>query len=187
MTRCDKLVATHSAIVCAKSVDTRDAEIAAAKIGFQSAFPRGKTGVFTLKPNVKTDDDFLAALPAKLPLTSPLGIEGSDMSLDQINDYWLEWPHERNFDAALIVWPDAHALVAGDPRFFYEQVRGLLYVSNQLHVAGLTALRFVLISKTTISLASLDAQRIELFGMPSYWKKKNAPKTMAELVTVLSL
>lgn len=161
-----RLLKDKSVVLVGGPRELREELVAKCKAGWKGA---PKTGVYSVKAGLKTADKFLYAVARDVPITSPLGLAGEDMSLDQINDYWLEWPHEREFTSALVIIPEIGGLAKADPRFVGEKIGHMLGYQNMYQLAGRCELRFLLTSETQLPLDAARG-RTDVQVLPSYFK-----------------
>jgi hypothetical protein len=144
------ILKTKSVLLLGGSLESREGLVSRTREGWRRP---GKTGVFTLKSGLKTNTAVLKAFARDLPITSPLKLPGSEMSLDAINDYWLEWPAERQYDSALIIWPEVQVFAGSEPEDFCRHLATFLRYMNLLRVAGKTELRLLVTSRDDVPLA----------------------------------
>lgn len=147
----------------------------------------GRSEVFVLKENIKNSDQFIKAVVKCLPVTSPLkGVKKEQMGWDQVNDYFMEWPHELKYDSALIIIPELYSYYKDDKELFFAHLKRILYYANLYYVVGACNLKLMVTLECAIPEleSSLSANVVTI---PSYLKKVNSAKSMSSLLEVLNI
>lgn len=137
-----EIIKKKSILICGGTPDQREHALGRVRKGWKG---RGKSDVFTLKKGIKDADDFIEAVRKSFPVTSPLkGVTKDMMGFNQINDYFLEWPHELAYDSCLIIIPDFHKLAESDPEYFFGKLDHFFNYANMYQHAGCCDMRIVM-------------------------------------------
>ena len=181
-----QIIKTKSLVIMGGHSVEREMAVTRVKSGWRGT---GKCGVFQLADHIKDSDRFIRSVVKTFPVTSPLkGVTKEQMGWDQVNDYFLEWPHELKYNSVLIVIPECHSLYKNDPEYFQSVMQHFFTYANWLQWTNRCDLKIMVTLEEKIDRKCiLDDNGYNYSRLPVYFKPSPGRKSLKfdELIRVI--